>query len=202
MGGRPVMDYVVERMRAGGATELRVVTRAEKRDVIEHSEELGATVLLAEPRTPSESFAVGLRGLDAEDIVLMGWPDTLWEPADGYRQLVQAIEAGSGVALGLFELTEDLERSDVIAFDDSDRITGIQIKPAEPASNCIWGCAAARAGILEGIQEEEWPGEYFDALCRRGVRLDGVRLSNIWLDVGTRSALGRASAILATVNAA
>lgn len=196
------MDYVVERMRAGGATELRVVTRAEKRDVIEHGEELGATVLLAEPRTPSESFAVGLRGLGAADIVLIGWPDTLWEPADGYRQLVQAVEAGADVALGLFELTEDLERSDVIAFDDSGRITGIQIKPTEPVSNWIWGCAAARAGILQGIQEEEWPGTYFDALCRQGVRLDGVRLSNVWLDVGTRSALARASTVLATVNAA
>ena len=31
VGGRPVLGYLVERMRAGGASEIRVVTRAEKR---------------------------------------------------------------------------------------------------------------------------------------------------------------------------
>ena len=33
IGGRPVIDYLVERMRAGGCEELRVVTRPEKQDV-------------------------------------------------------------------------------------------------------------------------------------------------------------------------
>ncbi|HZB36129.1 MAG TPA: NTP transferase domain-containing protein [Gaiellaceae bacterium] len=30
IGGRPVFDYLVERLRAGGAEEIRVVTRPEK----------------------------------------------------------------------------------------------------------------------------------------------------------------------------
>jgi UTP-glucose-1-phosphate uridylyltransferase len=33
VGGKPVMDYLVEQMRIGGCSELRVITRPEKRDV-------------------------------------------------------------------------------------------------------------------------------------------------------------------------
>jgi glucose-1-phosphate thymidylyltransferase len=193
IGGRPVMDFVVERMRAAGCSELRVVTRPEKEDVIAHSDELGATTVLAYPSTTSESFAAGMAGLPPDEIVLIGWPDTIWEPEDGYLQLIEAVEEGHEIALGLFE-TPDLERSDVVSFDESGRITGIQIKPAEPPSGWIWGCAAARLRALAGLEREEWPGSFFNALCQKGLELYPVRLSNVWLDIGTREALERAVA--------
>jgi NDP-sugar pyrophosphorylase family protein len=193
VGGRPIMDYVVARMRRGGCDELRVVTRPEKEDVIAHARELGAVVVLAYPETTSESFAAGIEGLAPDDVVLIGWPDTLWEPEDGYVPLVAAVEGGHEIALGLFE-TPDLERSDVVAFDESGRIARIHIKPADPPSTWIWGCAAARARALAGLEGEEWPGSFFDAQCRSGVELYAVRLSSVWLDVGTKEALAQAVA--------
>jgi glucose-1-phosphate thymidylyltransferase len=199
VGGRPVLDYLVERMRAGGASEIRVVTRAEKRDVIEHAGELGAAVVLARPATTSESFVAGLEGIPPGEIVLLGWPDTLWDPPDGYARLVAAVEGGAEIALGLFELAEDLERSDVISFDLDGRIDGVQVKPARPASSWIWGCAAARAHALAGLGAEEWPGSYFDLLCRRGVGLHAERLSDVWLDIGTAEALKRAQGFSAAL---
>ena len=45
VAGKPVMDHVLERMLAAGATELRIVTRPEKHDVIEHAATLGAAVV-------------------------------------------------------------------------------------------------------------------------------------------------------------
>jgi glucose-1-phosphate thymidylyltransferase len=190
--GRPVMDYVVERMRHTDC-ELRVVTRPEKEDVIAHAKELGATIVLGYPTTTSESFAAGMEDLAPEDIVLIGWPDTLWEPEDGYVQLIEAVEEGHEIALGLFE-TPDLERSDVLSFDESGRITGIHIKPADPPSTWIWGCAAARLRALAGLERKEWPGAFFNSLCQKGVELYALRLSDVWLDIGTREALERAVA--------
>jgi glucose-1-phosphate thymidylyltransferase len=193
INGRPVMDYVIDRMRIAGCTEVRVVTRPEKTDVIAHADEIGATVILAHPKTPGESFVVGMAGLAPEDIVLIGWPDTLWEPEDGYVPLVQAVEEGREIALGLFE-TPDLERSDVLSFDDSGRITGIHIKPANPPSSWIWGCAAARVRALAGLEGEEWPGSFFNSLCDNGIDLYAVPLSDVWLDIGTKEALEQALA--------
>jgi glucose-1-phosphate thymidylyltransferase len=192
--GRPVMDYVIGRMRRAGCTALRIVTRPEKEDVMAHAEELGASIVLGYPSTPSESFAQGIAGLAPEEIVLLGWPDTIWEPEDGYCPLVRAVEGGEEIALGLFQ-TSDLERSDVLSFDEAGRVTGIHIKPAQPPSSWIWGCAAARAGALAGLEREEWPGSFFDSLCKKGSKLYSARLSDVWLDIGTSEALDRAAAL-------
>jgi dTDP-glucose pyrophosphorylase len=191
IAGRPVMDYIVDRMLRGGADELRVVTRPEKADVIAHATELGATIVLARPDSTSESFAAGMKGLANDDVVLIGWPDTLWEPENGYVSLVAAVDAGHEIALGLFE-TDDLERYDVLDFDDGGHVTGVHIKPAKPPSSWIWGCAAARRGALDGLERHEWPGSFFDSVIRGGVEVHAVRLSNVWLDIGTRDALERA----------
>jgi glucose-1-phosphate thymidylyltransferase len=197
VGGRPVMDYLVDRLRAGGCTELRVVTRPEKRDVIAYAEQLGARVVLSYPRTVSASLVAGMDGLSNDDVVLIGFPDSLWEPQDGYRRLVGALEDRCDAALGLFRIgTSDLKRSDVVVLAGDDwRIAGIDIKPAEPRSEWTWGCAAVYARTLGGLGQTEWPGEYFDSLCREGSDVCGIPLSDVWLDVGTEAALNRANSI-------
>ena len=135
VGGRPVLDYLVERMRAGGCTTLRIVTRPEKKDLIGHAQAIGAEIVRGHPETVSESFLAGMAGLADDDIALIGFPDTIWEPVDGYRPIVAAVHAGADVGLGLFRIAaSDLTRSDVVVFGESGRIEGIDVKPAEPAS--------------------------------------------------------------------
>jgi NDP-sugar pyrophosphorylase family protein len=194
VGGRPVMDYLVERMRAGGCTRLRVVTRPAKVDLISHAEELGAEVVLGHPETVSASFLAGMEGLATDDVVLIGFPDTVWEPVDGFQPLRAAVDQGCEVAAGLFRIdAESLIRSDVVAFGEDDRIARIDVKPTEPASEWIWGCAAARAGVWAGLERTSWPGEYLDLLCREGRDVRGVKLSDVWIDIGTPEALRRAT---------
>ena len=190
IGGRPVMDNLVERMRAGGCTRVRVVTRPEKEDVIAHAAEFGAEVVLGHPATVSESFLAGMAGLPEDDVVLIGFPDTLWEPVDGYAPLVEAVQDGADVAVGLFTIdAADLPRSDVVVFGANGRIARIDVKPIRPASEWIWGCAAARTRMWAGLDRAEWPGSYIDLLCREGRDVRGIELSDIWLDVGTKEAL-------------
>lgn len=189
VGGRPVMDYVIDRMRAGGATSLFVVTREEKQDVVAHAREIGATVVLAAPDTVTESFAAAIRHLPDDDIVLIGWPDTIWEPADGYRPLVREVERGREVAIGLFRLTRDLERSDVVTVSDDGLVQRVHVKPATPPTSWVWGCAAARARSLRDLATDPWPGGYLDTLARSGVEIAAERLSDVWIDIGTKEAL-------------
>jgi glucose-1-phosphate thymidylyltransferase len=191
VGGRPVIDFLLERMRVGGAEEIRVVTRPEKEDVARHAERKGAVVVLAEPASVCDSLVAGLVGIAETDVVLLGFPDTIWEPPDGYRPLVAEVERGADVALGLFRGLEP-QRSDVVELDDEGHIRGIRVKPRRPRSSLIWGCAAVRAQTLAGMAGYSEPGEYFDGLVGQSAVV-GVSLSETFLDIGTPEALERLS---------
>lgn len=190
VGGRPVVDHLLERMRAVPAAELRVVTRPEKADLIAHARRRGAEVVLGRPRNVSESLLFGLAGLAPANVVLIGFPDTLWQPADGFPRLVGALDADHDLALGLLRGAE-LERSDVVALDAGRRPTGVAVKPAVPPSSWIWACAAGRVRALGGLRFHREPGHHFHTLCRRG-RVAVVTLSDRFLDIGTPEGLRRA----------
>jgi NDP-sugar pyrophosphorylase family protein len=195
VGGRPVIDYVIDRMQLARCSELRVVTRPEKIDVITHVRRRGAKVVLGYPRTSSESFALGFERLAPDDIVLLGWPDILWTGDDTYVMLVEAVEEGHDVVLGLFETANDLSRWDTVTVDSDGRVVGVHPKASEPPTSVVWAPAAARRRALDGLERAEWPGSHFDSLCRKGVRIHGIRFAGKCTDIGTKEDLERALAV-------
>jgi glucose-1-phosphate thymidylyltransferase len=192
VGGRPVIDRLVDRMRAGGADEVRVVTRPDKHDLIGHALAEGATIALGEPANVSESVLLGAAGAAGDDVALVGFPDTLWEPLDGFVRLLAALEDRFAGVLGLFTTSEP-ERSDVVEVDANGVVTAIHVKPERPPSSLIWGCCAVRVCALEGIRQHAQPGTLFKTLAPEG-KLAGMRLSDRWLDIGTPEALKLARA--------
>jgi glucose-1-phosphate thymidylyltransferase len=191
IGGRPIIDYLLERMDVAGCTEIRVITRPEKQDVADHASTRGAAVLFARPATVSESLLAGLHDLAPETPVVFGFPDTLWQPRDGFTRLLAALRPGVDVVLGIFR-AEAPSRSDVVTLA-GDRVTTIRVKPEQPSSDLVWGCAASRAGVLRALRGHAEPGLYFDQLARRG-RVLGIRLSDPFIDIGTPDSLERARA--------
>lgn len=192
VGGKPVMDYVIERMRHAGCTEVRVITRPDKRDVVERAQDLGAVVVSSRPETAAESILTGIAGLPDEATVLIGFPDTIWTPIDGLTILLEHLAGRWQVALGLFE-TPDVARSDAVFCDDAGVVTNVSVKQPAARSRLIWGCAAARVPALYGLSRELELGHYFDRLARERVVL-GVRLSSDWIDIGTKDAFAIANA--------
>jgi NDP-sugar pyrophosphorylase family protein len=187
IGGRPVIEYLFDRM-GRAADEIVVVTRPEKDDVVEHVRKRGFRVVEGHPASVSESLLLGLRELDAADVVLLGFPDTIWEPVDGFVPLVRALH-GKGVALGVFRSAEP-ERSDVVTLDGF-RVVSVEVKPAAPATNLVWGCGAARVSALEGLDRHEEPGYLFGELAGEG-HVRAVRFPGAMIDIGTNEALARA----------
>jgi NDP-sugar pyrophosphorylase family protein len=192
VGGRPVLEYVFEHMRSASAREIRVVTRPEKRDVVEHARRLGAVVIEGRPASVAESVRLGTDGLRADDVVLLGFPDSIWGPEDGFARLVAALDDTTDVALGCFH-SDELERSDVVLADYDGTVRAIQIKPARPASTLIWGCVAARAHALDGLSEHTEPGQLFHRLASRGV-VRAVVFPGEFVDIGTPEALEKLGA--------
>jgi len=187
------MDYVIERMRTAGCTDLRVVTRPEKKDVVARARSHGATIVEGRPESVAESVALGLEGARADDAVLLGFPDTVWEPVDGFRRLLVRLQRDAELVLGLFRSSE-LERSDVVVLADPDVVLSVHVKPSVPPADTIWGCAVAWAGSLRGLEAHEEPGDFFNELAGEG-RARGVLLSGPYLDIGTRQSLRQAAAL-------
>jgi NDP-sugar pyrophosphorylase family protein len=194
VGGRPVMDFVIERMRAAPCSELRVVTRPDKRDVIEHSARRRAVVVEAEPESLAESFLAGIEGLADSDLVLLGFPDSIWEPLAGYARLLEFRSSGWEVALGLLGSSE-LTRHEPVVFDGSGQVLGIEFKPEHPSSVWTWGLAVAPAGTLRALRGETEPGSLFDRLAGEG-RVGALPLPGIFFDMGTPEGLRKAQEAL------
>jgi glucose-1-phosphate thymidylyltransferase len=199
VGGRPVMDYELERLAQAPCDEIRVVTRPEKHDVIENARRHGAKVIETYPKSLAGSYFAGLRELDEEDVALLGFPDSIWEPADGYRRVLEFLrDGGFDVALGLLP-APDMRREEPVIYDrDSGRVERLEFKPERPSADRTWVAAAAPAGVLRGLEREEEPGKYFNRLAEEG-RVGAFPLpgGGMFLDMGTPAGLEHALAALA-----
>ena len=184
--GRPLIDHLLARL--GVADELRVVVRPAKHDLIEHLEGR-ATVVVGEPPTVSASLALGLAGLADDDVILVGFPDTLFGPEDAFALLVEALRGRRDVVLGAFTFAEP-SRSDVLELR-GDTVARVHVRPVEPGSDVVWGCLAARRGALERIDRYPEPGLLLDELARAG-RIAAVRFPGELVDLGTPESLAAA----------
>ena len=192
IGGRPLMSFLLARMRIAGCSRIRVTTRPDKTDVVELARREGIEVVLARPESVSDSLLAGLVDLPDDAVALVGFPDTIWEPADGFVRLVEEVRAGEELVLGLFEV-EEPERCDVVEMTPAGRVRRITVKPERPATNVTWGILAGRVASLRALSGWDEPGAYFDALARRGT-LRGVRLAGPYDDAGTPAGLTRLGA--------
>lgn len=181
--GRPVMDHLVERMRLGGCSQLRVVARPEKLDVIAHAGELGAVVIQGRPRSVAASLLLGAAELDPGDVVLFGFPDTLWDPPEGFARLVSELGVRYDIVLGVFDSREP-QRSDVVVLGEDGAVRSIQVKPARPDSTLVWGCLATTVAALDGLEAYDEPGRFLDEGASGG-RIGAVRFDSELVDIGT-----------------
>ena len=194
--GRPVIAHLVERMRAAGCAEIRVVTRPDKRDVITFANAAGLTVVTGRPAHVVASVSLALSApsdLADDDVVLLGFPDTVWLPEDGFAVLLREMVAGAAdVVLGLFG-SDEAARGDVVTLATAEavaQVVAIEVKPPQPSSRLIWGCAAVRRAALTGWDGELEPGRWFARLAPAG-RVLGAYLSDDFVDIGTLEALAR-----------
>jgi NDP-sugar pyrophosphorylase family protein len=192
VGGRPVVSYLVERIRAARPDAIRLVTRAEKADLATWAASEGIETVFAEPPFVTSSILQGMRGLADDAIVLTGFPDTLWDPLDAFERLIDDVCSGAEIALGLFD-TGEPQRCDIVEVDPSGTVTRIVVKPSEPSGNVTWGCVAARARALRPMSSWEEPGEYFDSALRT-ITVTGTRFAGRYVDIGTRKSLARHTA--------
>jgi glucose-1-phosphate thymidylyltransferase len=188
---RAVSEHLVERMIRGGADRILFVISPGKSDIVEY---YGGSVgtarigYVVQP-TPSglcDALFRALPFIPSEEEVLVGLPDTVWFPADGFRVL------GTGLSFLLFPVRHP-ELFDAVVTDAADGVVEIEVKKAQPSTGWIWGAFKLTGAILAELhalwerrgRSDEYVGTLVNAWLAEGGSARAVRAGEAYVDVGT-----------------
>lgn len=215
MHPKPVCVYLLEKMRAAGATEAFIVLRDGKWDI---------PAYLADGNMLNMHLAYLMMGLPygvpftldqaypfvGHATVVFGFPDILFCPEDAFRKLLsRQDESGADIVLGLFPVSTP-GQMDVVDLDGDGRICRIHIKPAEITSSYTWIIASwipsftnfLHQYVIDALKEngsvmENREGCFSDvvnAAIQNGMLVDNVIFhEGFCLDIGIPENLVRAT---------
>lgn len=190
---RAVSEYLVDRMIRGGASHLCFVVGPHKSDIIEYYGERVRTpaevcyVVQPKPAGLCDAIFRALPFVPPSEPVLIGLPDTVWFPEDGFRTLPDA-----PLSFLLFPVARP-ELFDAVVTDEDGRVREVQVKTPEAGSSWIWGGIRASGEALRELHaiwrhrdpQDEYLGTLVNAWLARGGEAYGVRAGQSYLDVGT-----------------
>jgi dTDP-glucose pyrophosphorylase len=189
---KAVSEYLVERMILGGATHICMTISPGKSDIVEYyGGGVGSAhvcyVVQPAPQGLCDALFRALPLIDAGDQVLVGLPDTVWFPEDGFRRLSEET-----LSFLLFPV-EHPELFDAAVTDGEGRVREIQVKQADASSSWVWGAFRMPGRILHDLyalwREREGRDVYVGTLVNewlaRGGEARGVRAGTSYVDVGT-----------------
>ena len=189
---RAVCEYLVERMIHAGADKLCFVISPGKTDILEYfgSRIWGADLVYVVQQKPAGLCDAIFRAaplISPEESVLIGLPDTIWSPQDGFARLPD-----DGLSFLLFPV-EQPWLFDAVVLNPDETVARIEVKQATPATNWIWGGVrmsgtvfhALRALWLRPERGDEYLGSLVNAWIAEGGEARGVRAGQAYVDVGT-----------------
>jgi dTDP-glucose pyrophosphorylase len=189
---KAVSEYVVERMLRAGADKLCFVISPGKSDIVKY---YGSGIETAQVAYVVQPEAAGLcdaifRALPLvrdEEPVLIGLPDTVWFPEDGYCALQTDC-----LSFLLFPVSHP-ELFDAVISDDAGRVREIQVKHERPDSHWIWGALRLPGSVLHALhalwiersRADAYLGTLVNEYLARGGRASCVKAGSTYYDVGT-----------------
>jgi dTDP-glucose pyrophosphorylase len=189
---RAVSEYLVDRMLAGGADKICFVISPGKSDILEYYSHRGldadlAYVVQPQPAGLCDAIFRAVPLVRPDETVLIGLPDTIWFPADGYRRLPDEV-----LSFLLFPV-EQPQFFDAVVADGDGNVREIQVKRVQPDSRWIWGAIKMPGAVLHRLHElwrepgrhDEYIGTLVNAYLARGGRARAVPAGEAYVDVGT-----------------
>lgn len=190
---RAVGEYLLERMRLAGVDKICIVVSKEKTDIIEYfGDNFGGIQLcyLVQPRPSGLCDAIFrvLPLVPRSERVLVGLPDTIWFPADGFRQL----SPHDCLSFLCFPVTRP-EHFDAVVSNEGGVVEEVQVKHAGARSHWVWGAFSAPCSTLWELERiwtergrvDPYIGTVVNAWIERGGRARAVRAGRHYIDVGT-----------------
>lgn len=189
---RAVSEYLIERMVAGGAQKICFVISSGKSDILGYyGGQVGgaeiAYVVQPNPAGLCDAIFRAVPFIHPHEQVLIGLPDTIWYPENGFTQLPDDV-----LSFLLFPVARP-QVFDAVVTDHSGRVLEIEVKQPRPRSSWIWGAIKMPGHVLHFLHElwrepgrrDEYFGTLVNAYLARGGTAQGVRAGEAYVDVGT-----------------
>jgi tRNA (mo5U34)-methyltransferase len=189
---RAVSEFLVERMLKAGTDKICVVVGPGKSDIVQYyGDRVGAAdfcyVVQQKAGGLCDAIFRACPLVRPEEPVLVGLPDTIWFPDDGFGALPDDV-----LSFLLFPV-ERPQAFDAVITDEAGNVQEIQVKHPDARSNWIWGAFKMPGHVLHALhalwlergQRDEYMGTLVNAYVQRGGRAVGVRAGEAYVDVGT-----------------
>jgi dTDP-glucose pyrophosphorylase len=153
VGGRAVIEYILERLVVAGIERIFINTAEDKMDLVRYLAakspfSANCVFLVRERKGLLDGIVQPAELLRPDDELYFGLPDTGWFPRDGYTLL--SAHAGA-VVLGLFD-TGTPERFDSVAVGEGGRIESVHVKVQHPRSPWTWGIGKIRVSAVPALR--------------------------------------------------
>jgi glucose-1-phosphate thymidylyltransferase len=189
---RAVCEYLIDRMLIAGVTRLLFVISSSKTDIMSYfGGQIGnASICYAVQSSPSglcDALFTALPFIPEEDEILVGLPDTIWFPEDGFESLPDR-----QLSFLLFPVLQP-ELFDAVVSDDQGAVKEIQVKQQNATSNWVWGAFKLTGGILRILHElwlergrsDQYLGTLVNSYLAQGGSATAVKRGETYVDVGT-----------------
>ncbi|HZQ69614.1 MAG TPA: sugar phosphate nucleotidyltransferase [Terriglobales bacterium] len=189
---RAVCEYLLERMLLAGVTHVCFVISPSKTDIMSYfgGRLENAAICYAIQQNPAglcDAVFGALPFISPQDEVLVGLPDTIWFPVEGYTFLPDR-----QFSFLLFPVAQP-ELFDAVITDDRSTVQEIQVKQNGAKSEWVWGAfklSGERLATLHDLwQRRGRSDQYFGTLVNAhlaegGIAL-GIKRGDQYVDVGT-----------------
>ena len=209
-----VSQYLIEALVVVGLSRLFIVINPEKLEIVEYyrnGELYGvpiAYIVQSEPKGMPYAIDLVTPWLKGHETVLMGMPDTIFEPRDAFKRLLAAHQAwNADVTLGLFK-TESPQKFGMIGIDANYNVVEHVDKPQTTHLKWLWGIACWGPSFMTFLHDvletrgadiakckgrEVVLGDIFDVALESGLRIKGLPFEDgYYIDVGTYEDLKQA----------
>lgn len=195
---KAVAEYLVERMIAAGAEQICMVISAEKTDLIRYFAERSYAaeifyVLQQQPQGLCDALFRAEPFARHHDCVLIGLPDTIWFPENGYAAALSQIqETPADVSLLLFPV-ENPQVFDAVVSDEQGYVQQVEVKREDAHSHWVWGAVTATGPAFRALKllwesrhrEDEYLGHLLNAYISAGNLVRSTSAGELYMDVGT-----------------
>jgi dTDP-glucose pyrophosphorylase len=189
---RAVCEYLLERMLTAGVTRVCFVISPAKTDIVSYfGGKIGeASICYAVQQNPNglcDALFSSLPFIAPDDEVLIGLPDTVWFPIEGFEFLPDG-----QFSFLLFPVAKP-ELFDAVITDDMGFVEEIQVKKQGAGSKWVWGAFKLtgehfaelyRLWVDRG-RSDQYIGTLVNAYLANGRTAIGVKRGEVYVDVGT-----------------